>query len=236
MQIARVAGVLAAGIVGAVLLAGCGAGGTGPTTTGSVPSTTTLAVSRTSSAAVATSTADSAAAEASAAAAASAASASAAEAAQVAAAAAAAEQAAQAAAQQAAAAQSAADQAAAAQSAADQAAADLYATGWYDERGWVSPETAARAKAAGIEAGATVPDYLRCGTLCGESPTSGELQQQDQVNPDGSAVDVNCDNGYPSGGICYPDYQAAAAACGAYLIRGNCYPSAEAARAAGEGE
>ena len=30
--------------------------------------------------------------------------------------------------------------------------------------------------AAGIAPGETVPNYLRCGTICGEGPTSGEVQ------------------------------------------------------------
>ena len=107
-------------------------------------------------------------------------------AAQSAAAKAAAEQAAaeQAAAEEAAAEQAAADAAAAEQSAAEQAAADqasadadAAASGWYTPSGnWVSPETAARALAAGIAPGETVPNYLRCGTICGEGPTSGEVQ------------------------------------------------------------
>ena len=91
----------------------------------------------------------------------------------------------QAAAEQAAAEQAAAEQAAAEQAAAEQAAAEQEAAeqaaqseGWYDERGWVSPETAARAIAAGITPGENVPNYLRCGTICGESPTSGEIQSQ----------------------------------------------------------
>jgi len=108
-------------------------------------------------------------------------------AAQSAAAKAAAEQAAaeQAAAEEAAAEQAAADAAAAEQSAAEQAAADqasadadAAASGWYTPSGnWVSPETAARALAAGIAPGETVPNYLRCGTICGEGPTSGEVQR-----------------------------------------------------------
>ncbi len=49
--------------------------------------------------------------------------------------------------------------------------------GWYTPNGhWISPETAARAIAAGIAPGETVPNYLRCGTICGEGPTSGEVQ------------------------------------------------------------
>ena len=147
----------------------------------------------------------------------------------------------------------AADKAAADQAAADQAAADqaaessaaeqsaATADGWYDDRGWVSPETAARALAAGIGRGENVPGYLRCGTICGESPTSGEIQQQwmeDQglLNPDGSLTNDPCTSGYLYGGTCYPGYDAAAEACGGYLIRHMCYPSSEAAAAAGEGE
>ncbi|MEP6562679.1 MAG: hypothetical protein ABJD68_16590 [Nakamurella sp.] len=78
----------------------------------------------------------------------------------------------------------AADQAAAGQAAAESSAAssaasetDSAADGWYTPSGnWVSPETAARAIAAGIAPGETVPNYLRCGTICGEGPTSGEVQ------------------------------------------------------------
>ena len=133
-----------------------------------------------------------------------------------------AEQAARAAAEQASAdeaARVAADQSAANE--AEQAQVDLYETGWYDDRGWVSPETGARARDAGIEAGGNVPNYLRCGTICGESPTSGEVQQQwleeqGLLNPDGSLTNDPCTGGYQ--------------------IRGTCYPSVEAARAAGEGE
>ena len=144
-----------------------------------------------------------------------------------------------AAADQAAADQAAADQAAAESSAAEQSAAT--ADGWYDDRGWVSPDTAARALAAGIGRGENVPGYLRCGTICGESPTSGEIQQQwmeDQglLNPDGSLTNDPCTSGYLYGGTCYPGYDAAAEACGGYLIRHTCYPSSEAAAAAGEGE
>ncbi|HEY5845302.1 MAG TPA: hypothetical protein VIT42_00780 [Microlunatus sp.] len=50
-------------------------------------------------------------------------------------------------------------------------------SGWYDPSGqWISPETAKRALAAGIPPGGSVPGYLRCGTICGEWPTSGEVQ------------------------------------------------------------
>lgn len=90
------------------------------------------------------------------------------------------------AAEQAASDRAAADQAAAAEAARvsaaveqePQASGDDGSNGWYDGRGWVSPETAARAIAAGISPGADVPGYLRCGTICGEEPTSGEVQQQ----------------------------------------------------------
>jgi hypothetical protein len=84
-----------------------------------------------------------------------------------------------AAAEQAAADQAAEDAAAAEQSAAEQSAADAdaAANGWFTPNGnWVSPQTAERALAAGIAPGDTVPDYLRCGTICGEGPTSGEVQ------------------------------------------------------------
>lgn len=60
----------------------------------------------------------------------------------------------------------------------EESAEDPAVDGWYDSRGWVSPETAKRAIAAGIAHGGDVPGYLRCGTICGEEPTSGELQQQ----------------------------------------------------------
>lgn len=67
---------------------------------------------------------------------------------------------------------------AATQSAADQAAEDASGiNGWYDSAGnWISPETAARAIEKGISPGGDVPGYLRCGTICGELPTSGEVQ------------------------------------------------------------
>ncbi len=110
---------------------------------------------------------------------------------------------AQAAAEQSAAEQSAAERSAAAESSAQQAASEqseaeqseveradpeqaaddavvagALAEGWYTPNGnYVSPETAARAMAAGISPGETVPNYLRCGTICGEGPTSGEVQQ-----------------------------------------------------------
>lgn len=79
--------------------------------------------------------------------------------------------------------QAAEEQAAAEQAAAEHAeqeTADAAANGWYDSRGWVSPETAQRALAVGIEPGGDVPGYLRCGTICGEDPTSGEVQSWNQ--------------------------------------------------------
>jgi len=87
--------------------------------------------------------------------------------------------AAQAAAEQAAAEEQAAEEQAAAEAAAEAAAAEKNSSldGWYTPNGnWVSPETAARAIDAGIAPGETVPNYLRCGTICGEGPTSGEVQ------------------------------------------------------------
>ncbi len=96
--------------------------------------------------------------------------------------------------------------------------------GWYDTWGWVSPQTAARALAAGIAAGKDVRDELRCGTACGESPTAAEIQAQYILeHPDNPNATLEA-------------YQAAAAACPGYFIRGNCYADAEAARNAGEGE
>lgn len=126
----------------------------------------------------------------------------------------------------------------------EQAAAEAAETeagpedGWYDSRGWVSPETAQRALEQSIPVGGDVPGYLRCGTICGEEPTSGELQQQwleeqDVLNPDGSLK--NDPNAVPQpaadGVVVFDDGDSCA-----YSIRGNCYPSAEAAQAAGEGE
>jgi hypothetical protein len=64
--------------------------------------------------------------------------------------------------------------------------------GWYTPSGnWVSPETAARAIAAGISPGETVPNYLRCGTICGEGPTSGEVQMA-QLCKDGTISADQC--------------------------------------------
>ena len=66
------------------------------------------------------------------------------------------------------------------------------AEGWYTPNGnWVSPDTAARALAAGISPGDTVPDYLRCGTICGEGPTSGEVQMA-HLCKDGQASAEQC--------------------------------------------
>ena len=96
--------------------------------------------------------------------------------------------------------------------------------GWYDTWGWVSPQTAQRAFAAGIAAGKDVRDELRCGTACGESPTAAQIQAQYIADhPDNPNASIEA-------------YEAAAAACPGYFIRGNCYVDAEAARAAGEGE
>ena len=96
--------------------------------------------------------------------------------------------------------------------------------GWYDTWGWVSPQTAQRALAAGIAAGRDVRDELRCGTACGESPTAAEIQAQYIADhPDNPNASIEA-------------YEAAAAACPGFFIRGNCYADAEAARAAGEGE
>ena len=98
-------------------------------------------------------------------------------------------------------AEAAAEAQAAAQAAAEEQAQTEAVTadadqGWSDERGRVSPETAERAQGAGIAPGENVPGYLRCGTICGEEPTSGELQQQwmeeqGLVNADGSLVSEN---------------------------------------------
>ena len=96
--------------------------------------------------------------------------------------------------------------------------------GWYDTWGWVSPQTAQVALAAGIAAGKDVRDELRCGTACGESPTAAQIQAQYIADhPDNPNASIEA-------------YEAAAAACPGYFIRGNCYADAEAARAAGEGE
>ena len=96
--------------------------------------------------------------------------------------------------------------------------------GWNDTWGWVSPQTAERALAAGIAPGQDVRDELRCGTDCGESPTAAQIQAryiQDHPNSPDPTLEA---------------YEAAAAACPGYFIRGNCYADAETARAAGEGE
>src|ERR1700712_4800173 len=189
MHLGRVIAFVTASVAGIVLLNGCGAGDSQPTSTVSTAATALTVAPTVGSGATVDQVAAAAEAPRFAAAQQSAAQLSAAErsaadeAAQAAAAQAAADEAARLAAEQSAAPeQRAADQSAAAQAAADRAAADaaaqqaaddLYATGWYDERGWVSPESAARARDAGIPAGGSVPGYLRCGTICGESPTSG---------------------------------------------------------------
>ena len=96
--------------------------------------------------------------------------------------------------------------------------------GWYDTWGWVSPQTAERALAAGIAPGKDVRDNLRCGTDCSESPTAAQVQAQYiQEHPDSPDPTLEA-------------YEAATAACPGYFIRGNCYADAEAAKAAGEGE
>src|SRR5664279_1003996 len=152
----------------------------------------------------------------------------------------------------AAAAKAAADKKAAAKKAADKKAADAEASResesssaaqssttepapkeWYDSRGYVSPQTQQRALAAGIPWGGEVPGYLRCGTICGEEPTSGEVQSGwgngDSTTPattipeDPSQQTITCADIYRGLG-------------GGYEIRGKCYPSAAAASAAGEGE
>ena len=103
-----------------------------------------------------------------------------------------------------AAAQSAADQSAADQAEADRIAAESTtqapAAEWYDSRGWVSPGTAQRALDAGIPWGGDVPGYLRCGTICGEEPTSGEVQMANGC-ADGYIPASECAaQGIPGGG------------------------------------
>ena len=209
------------GAVAIAGLSACTVGGSGTpvSTTGSIVVTTqtsgvsTVDAERSSaaasqsqaSAAAAQSAAESSAAEQAAVASQQAAAAAAQAAAEEAAAQAAAEQAA---AEQAAADQAAAEQAAAAeQQAAEQAAAEAAAAaqaeaeseaesglqGWYTPNGnWISPETAARAMAAGIAPGETVPNYLRCGTICGEGPTSGEVQMA-HLCLDGAVPPADCE-------------------------------------------
>lgn len=64
--------------------------------------------------------------------------------------------------------------------------------GWPDSAGhWISADTAIRALAAGIPRGGDVPDYLRCGTICGELPTSGEVQSA-QACKDGTMTAEDC--------------------------------------------
>ncbi|MET0965511.1 MAG: hypothetical protein ABWZ02_03900 [Nakamurella sp.] len=96
--------------------------------------------------------------------------------------------------------QAAEEQAAEAAEAAEAAAAEAAAAeansgldGWYTPNGnWVSPQTAARAIAAGIAPGETVPNYLRCGTICGEGPTSGEVQVA-QLCKSGDMTKAECE-------------------------------------------
>ena len=71
--------------------------------------------------------------------------------------------------------QAAADQ----RDAAEDEQARILREGFTDENGVsYSPETVQRGVDKGIEPGNMVPGYLRCGTLCGETPTSGEVQSQ----------------------------------------------------------
>ena len=64
--------------------------------------------------------------------------------------------------------------------------------GWSDSAGhWISADTAIRALAAGIPRGGDVPDYLRCGTICGELPTSGEVQTANACK-DGTMAAEDC--------------------------------------------
>ena len=64
--------------------------------------------------------------------------------------------------------------------------------GWSDSAGhWISADTAIRALAAGIPRGGDVPDYLRCGTICGELPTSGEVQTANACK-DGTMTAEEC--------------------------------------------
>jgi len=147
---------------------------------------------------------------------------------------------------------------AAAQSAADQAAAEASGiNGWYDSAGnWISPETAARAIDNGISPGGDVPGYLRCGTICGELPTSGEVQWAWQciagtMTCDGiDAESVLSAAGNSEAAIAAAKEQRAASdsavrqsddaqkACtdgGGYMvIRGVCYATEADARLAGE--
>lgn|GEM_PF-5381522 len=73
----------------------------------------------------------------------------------------------------------AAEQAAAKSAAAERSAAEEQAAGadgWYAPNGnWISPKTAGRGMAAGIAPGETVPNYLRCGIICGEGPDLARL-------------------------------------------------------------
>jgi hypothetical protein len=239
--------ITTAAVIAALALVLTGCGSSGPATDQSVPATATA----TSSTVTAPDTAAVKAAEVAKAKAAAAKKAADKKAAAVAAAK-------KAAAEKAAAAKKAAEQAAAAKAAeekaaAEKAAADAEVTttapapdSWYDSRGWVSPETAKRALAAGIPWGGDVPGYLRCGTICGESPTSGEAQMANgcaqglpSFTPEMCAA-----GGYPRGGNAEPTPQPTTQAeepwktClpapPKYWINGTCYPSADAARAAGE--
>ena len=50
------------------------------------------------------------------------------------------------------------------------------------------PAAGKRGWPAGIPSGETVPNYLRCGTICGEGPASGEVQMA-HLRKDGPAAD-----------------------------------------------
>ncbi len=95
---------------------------------------------------------------------------------------------------------------------------DALINGWYDERGWISPQTAARALAAGIAPGGNVPDYLRCGTICGEDPTSGEIQAQKAAEEESARAQAT----------------STTPPCAYMVVRGVCYTTPEEAAAAGE--
>ena len=104
------------------------------------------------------------------------------------------------------------------QDSANAAVEDALAHGWYDEHGWVSPTTAARALAAGIPPGANVPDHLRCGTLCGEEPTSAEIQAQQSAEQSSAQAQAT----------------STSAPCAYMVVRGVCYTTPAEASAAGE--
>ncbi len=96
--------------------------------------------------------------------------------------------------------------------------ADALAHGWYDEFGWISPDTAARALAAGIPLGANVPENLRCGTACGENPTAAEIEAQKSAEAESAASAAT----------------QTAPTCPYMVVRGVCYSTPSEAAAAGE--